>query len=295
MRPVYPQPGFIEADTHLLLASGQFAFADCYTITPRYGDILRVTTAGITVKVVPIDSEEVVSYESPSNLQISGLRLNIGIGTTVDEQEMALQYDQTAEFLGLPFARAIRLGRLDGATISRDRFFAKKFNDPWVGGTPLFRGRMSSVDSLSRAGAIIKVKSELVLLNTNMPRDLYQPNCVHTLYDPGCTLDKDDFKQDGITEAGSTSQAINWSGATADLSLGMIYMDTPEGITLVRTIRYAETGKLHLAYPLDFSPPDGTVFEAYPGCSRTYERCGEFNNQEHFKGFPFLPVAETAI
>lgn len=295
MRPVYPQPGFTEADTHLLLASRQFAFADCYTIIPRYGDILRVTTAGVTVRVVPIGGEEVVSYESPSNLQVSGLRLSIGIGTTVDEQEMAFQYDQTAEFLGLPFARAIRLGRLDGATISRDRFFTKKFGDAWVGGTPLFRGRMSSVDSLSRAGAVVKVKSELVLLNTLMPRDLYQPNCVHTLYDPGCTLDKDDFKQEGTTEGGSTSQVIRWGGATPSLSLGMIYIDTPEGITLVRTIRHAEVGKLYLAYPLDFSPVEGTAFEAYPGCSRTYERCGEFNNQEHYKGFPFLPVAETAV
>lgn len=159
----------------------------------------------------------------------------------------------------------------------------------------MFQGRMSSVDSLSRAGAIFKVKSELVLLNTNMPRDLYQPNCVHTLYDQGCGLDKEDHRIEGIVEAGSTSQLINWGDATEDLTFGFLYMDTPEEITLVRTIRRAETGKLHLAYPLDFDPPDGTTFDAYPGCDRTYARCGELDNQEHFKGFPFLPVAETAI
>lgn len=295
MRPVFAQPGYTENDVKSLLASRQFAFADCYTITPRYGNILRLTTAGTKISVVPLDGDEGVDYLSPSNLQVSGLRLKIGVGTEVDEQDMSIQFDQTATAWGLPWGRAIRLGRLDGATIRRDRFFTKRWREPWVGGTPLFRGRISSIDSITRAGANVKVKSDLVLLNTNMPRDLYQPGCVHTLYDPGCALDKDAYKQLATVEAGSTSQILNWAGATEALSLGMIYMPAPGGVTLVRTIRKATETQLFLAYPLDFSPLPGTAFEAYPGCNRTYQRCGEFNNQEHFKGFPFLPVAETAI
>lgn len=295
MRPIIPQPGYVEADVTLMLASRQFAFADCYTIQPRYGDPILLTTSGKKVTVVPIDGVSPTDYLSPGNLQVSGLRLKVGVGTEVDEQDMGISYDQTAQAWGIPWGRAIRLGRLDGATISRDRFFSKNWDSPWVGGIPLFRGKISSVDSITRAGANVKVKSDLVLLNTNMPRDLYQPGCVHTLYDPGCGLDRGDFKQDGIAESGSTSQVINWAGATEDLSLGMIHMDTPEGVTLVRTIRKATTTQLFLAYPLDFTPETGTAFEAYPGCSRTYERCGELSNQEHFKGFPFLPVAETAL
>lgn len=296
MRPITPQPGYSVADTTAILSSRQFAFADCYTISPRYGDPIRITTAGLKVSVVPLGGSTAVDFLSPANLQISGLRLKVGVGTEVDEQDMQINYDQTAQAWGVPWGKALRLGRLDGATISRDRFFCKSWRSPWVGGIPLFRGRVSSIDSISRAGANVKVKSDLVLLNTNMPRDLYQPGCVHTLYDPGCGLNKESFKQTGTVGAGSTSQIINWSGSSTSLSLGMIYIDTPEGgVTLVRTIRQASSTQLTLAYPLDFVPATGVSFEAYPGCSRTYERCGELANQSHFKGFPFLPVAETAI
>lgn len=295
MRPVYPQPGYVEADTHLLLGSGQYAFADCYVITPKYGDPLYITVIGKDLTVVPPGAMSPVTYKSPSDYLISGLRLVMGTGINVDEQELTFSYTESAELMGLPFPRAIRAGRLDGSTITRHRFFAKSMEGPWVGGVLLFKGRMSSVDNLSRSGAVIKVKSELVLLNTNLPRHLYQPNCVHSLYDPGCGLNREDFIQSGAVQSGSTSQVINWSGSTVELSLGVIYLDSPGGITLVRTIREATSSQLRLAYPLDTIPTVGTTFDVYPGCNQTYERCGEFNNQEHFKGFPFLPVAETAI
>lgn len=295
MRTVYPQPGYVEADTHFLLGSGQYAFADCYVITPKYGDVLRITVIGKDIDVVPPGEAVSVKYSSPDDYLVSGLRLSMGTGINVDEQEMTFSYNADALLMGLPFPQAIRAGRLDGAIIARHRFFAKSMRDPWVGGILLFQGKMSSVDRLSRAGAVIKIKSDLVLLNTKLPRDLYQPSCVHTLYDAGCSLDREDFVQSGAVEAGSTSQVINWLGATTELSLGVIYVDSPGGVTLVRTIREATADKLYLAYPLDTIPTAGTTFTVYPGCNRTYERCGEFSNQSHFKGFPFLPVAETAI
>ena len=295
MRTITPQPGYDAADVRALIDSRQFAFADCYTVTPRYGDPLLLTRCGKGVTVVPLTGGSAITYLSPRNLQVEGLMLRVGIGTEADEQEMSFSYDSTAQAWGIPMPRAIQLGRLDGATISRDRFFAKSFRDPWLGGIPLFRGRMASVDSISRVSARFKIKSDLILLNIQMPRDLFQPGCVHTLYAPGCALDKDDFKTIGTVETGSTSLDIQWAGATSEFSLGMVYIDTPEGVTLVRTILHSTGTSLELAYPLDFVPSPGLTFEAYPGCNRSYDRCGEFNNQEHYKGFPFVPVAETAV
>lgn len=295
MRPIYPQTGYTEANVVALLKSRQLIFADCYTITPRYGAVLRLTTRGVTTRVKLFDGSGPVNFESPSNLQISGLKLNIGIGTEVDEQDMQLSYDQTTVAWGIPLPKALRLGRLDGAVIRRDRYFAQSSDSPWMGGTPLFQGKVSSIDSIGRSGATIKIKSDLTLFNTRIPKDLFQPNCVHTLYDPGCTLDKEDFKVSGTTGAGSTAQVINWAGALPKFSLGMIYIDTPEGVTLVRTIRKATSTQLFLSYPIEFVPPNGTAFDAYEGCDRTYARCGVFSNEEHYKGFPFIPVAETAL
>lgn len=296
MRPITPQTGYTEADLTSLLEGKNLVFTDCYTIVPKYGNTIRMTTAGRSVKdVIPTGGGSPVTYLVFPNLKVGGLRLKIGIGTQVDEQELVFDYDQTAEAFQLPFARAVRLGRFDGALVKRERFFSENWGTPWVGCVPLFYGRISTADKFNRTQTIFKVKSELILLNVQTPADLYQPGCVHTLYDPGCTLDKDDFKTTGTVESGSTSQVINWAAADANLTLGMIYITTPEGTTLVRTIRKCDAGQLFLAYPLEWLPTVGTTFDAFEGCNRMRSRCIEFSNEENFKGFPFVPVAETAI
>lgn len=295
MRPITPQPGYTEQDLKDLLATKRFAFADCFSIINKDLEVLRYTTVQKNVVIAnPVEGGGLETTWTSTGPKVSGLRLEIGVGVEVDEQTMRLDFAPDAEYRGLPFPTAIRYGRFDGGTIRRDRYFCERLGSPWIGGVPLFVGQTSTADKIGRSFAELKVKSDLVLLKMPMPRKLFQPQCLHTLFDPGCGLEKAAFEQTGIVESGSTQSFIKWAGATAGLKAGTVYIEDAGGVTLVRTIESVGGGGVHLVYPLEVLPLTGTNFKAYPGCIRTYARCGEFSNQANYQGFPFVPVAETA-
>jgi len=45
------------------------------------------------------------------------------------------------------------------------------------------------------------------------------------------------------------------------------------------------------------SPPQaGDVFKVYPGCNKRQDTCkNKFNNIVHFRGFPYIPSADTVV
>jgi uncharacterized phage protein (TIGR02218 family) len=52
---------------------------------------------------------------------------------------------------------------------------------------------------------------------------------------------------------------------------------------------------LTLTPPLLAAPAPGDAFTAWPGCDRALSTCrNKFNNIGNFRGFPWIPVPETA-
>ena len=52
---------------------------------------------------------------------------------------------------------------------------------------------------------------------------------------------------------------------------------------------------LTLTPPLLAPPAPGDAFTAWPGCNRALSTCrNKFNNAGNFRGFPWIPVPETA-
>ena len=84
-----------------------------------------------------------------------------------------------------------------------------------IDGVTMFKGRVSTVDRVGRTSAQITVASPLVVLDFDMPRNIYSPTCLHTLYDAGCGLNALDFQYNGDVGAGSTATVILGSGALA--------------------------------------------------------------------------------
>lgn len=297
MRPITNQPGYTDTDLDNLLAGDQFVFAECYTIILTTGQKYYFTNAQQSVSVVPVGDPMRVNYLAGQML-IKGLRFKIGVGVEVDEQTVTLSYSPDVLIRNVTVPEAIRRGYLDGARITRDRFFAAEWGSPWIGGIPMFHGRVSTADSAGRVASKLKVKSDLVLLNINEPSTLEQPSCTHTLFDTGCKLNRASFSTIATITAGTpTSSFIPWTGALASHSLGTFHIDDGYGVTLIRTIRQAVAGVgLNLAYPLEIVPVVGDSFTAWPGCDRLLTTCQSalFNNQQNFLGFPFVPVAETA-
>lgn len=300
MKAVNLQPGFIQADADELLASGQFVYGECFTITPKFGAVLRYTNSASDISVVPIiGGPGRVTYLSRVVI-ISGLRFKSTVGVEVDEQTVELAYTDGLTYQGaITWSEALRLGRLDGATVRRDRFFASAWGQPWVFGITMFAGRVSTCSKVGRQSATVNVKSDMVLLSMKMPRDLYQPQCRNTWGDgAGCDLVQDNFATQTVVGASPTRSIIPWSGITEDHVMGKLFIEGGDSVTRIRTILRVNVGvSAEVIYPLDFDPIAGQNVVFYPNCRREYARCGLYHATpaQKYIGFPFVPVAETAV
>lgn len=301
MRTITPQPGHTEAEVIAALESGQFVYADCYTIEPLQGDKIRYTNYQQPVSVVPVGEVMGVTYRS-NGLIIAGLRVKMATGIEVDEQQLQIDYASTTLYQNdLPWPQALLQGRLDGATIRRDRYISAGPGQPWLGGFPWFAGLVSNLSTVGRQSASMNVKSNLVLLNIQMPRDLWEANCKNTWGDPACGVTQSLWAVTATVGSSPTRTFLPWTGGDATYALGKVNIDNGDSTTRVRTISRADGTGLYLSYPLDFDPVAGMTFTAYPGCSRTDDAtygCPKYHGVDwpkRFKGFPFVPVAETAV
>jgi hypothetical protein len=301
VKQIYPQPGYSDADLHTLLVSGEFIYAEAITIVPKVGDTILYTNGQRDVSVVPIiGGPGRVTYQA-GKVIVKGLRYKTAIGVEVDEQTIDMAYSDEILYQGfLTWPEALKQGRLDGADIRRDRYFAESWDSPWIAGIRMFAGKVSNLDKVGRMSATINVKSDLVLLNIQMPKDLWQPQCKNSWADGlGCPVDRSlHVVQTTVGGPTPTRSFIPWTGATDDFNMGTCYIESFDNVTRVRTILKSDPGVgVHLIYPLDFDPTVGQDISFYPNCRRLEANCGTYNAnpEETFIGFPFVPIVETAL
>lgn len=280
-----------------ILESGEpFVFADCFTIMLRSGTILRYTNAQLPLRFTPPGDVAPRTFVSRSVI-IDGMSMRSVRGIEVDEQDCLVSAPPETLVDGVPFMSALRLGQFDGGIILRDRAYLQNWASNVAGAIRLFSGRVSAIDPGGDTKAMMKVKSELIVLDQEMPRNAFQMSCKHTLFDAGCTLIKGDFATTDVAGMGSTRGVIEWAGATAgEFDLGTMHFETGANVGQQRTIRRSNGTQIILVFPFDNVPVAGDQFKVFPGCDYTRDRCENFfNNLDNFRGFPFVPVAETAL
>ena len=292
-----PAPSYLQT----FLQSDQLILADLFTFTLLDGTILLYTNATEDI-VVPQPGGQPITWIA-NDVLITGARLSCKIGVSVDEQTLKLAYRPTSMVGGQTFAAALWQGLFDGAFVERDRVGLTAFGQPPVGNgengadgrVTLFYGRVSTIDQAGRVSASIKVKSLLSLLTLDMPHNLWQPGCLHTLYDAGCTLIKSAHAAQGIVGAGATDAVIPWSASTAAIyGQGTIRFQSGVNIDVARTVKSSSATGLVLSRPLAAAPAAGDSFVVYQGCDKTLATCtGRFANQAHFRGFPYVPPPEV--
>lgn len=282
MKPASP------ALINLLTTSRQFVCADLFTLTTAIGGVYYYTTADIEIKV------DGITY-SPFGLQISGLRYKLTSTLEADEQSIVIGSTSTDLIGTVPFVVALQQGAFDGGRVTRQRAYLTDWNSPPVGTILLFTGYISTITSLTRTQAEIKVKSDLALLDVQMPRRLYQVNCLNTLYDAGCGVIKSAYAFAGTVEAGSTVTTINWAGATsAAFWLGTVVFTNGVNTGITRTIKNSTGTQLILNTPLPNPCNTGDEFTAHWGCDKTAATCAnKFNNFANNTSFPFVPSQVT--
>lgn len=264
--------------------------ADCYTFTLRTGTVLTYTNADVPITMGG------VTFAANSVL-VDGLAFNCKAGLDVDQQQINLAARPTDTVLGVPFLIALHHGVFDGCEVQRERAFLASWGATPIGSVTLFKGRMTSIDQIGRTSAQVTVASDLVLLDIDMPRNLFQLTCVHTLYDSGCGLVKNAFGTNGTVGAAATPLTIPWSGAAAVHTQGTILFTSGVNAGVSATIKSVVAAtSLTLAYPLYAAPTAGDGFTAYQGCDHRLATCQtQFNNQANFRGFPFIPPPTTAF
>ena len=281
----------------LLGQSTQFLMCDLLTITQASGVVTRLTTYGSDLVV----SGNTFSSSAPTFTRDT---MKVSVGVDVDTMGVTLQCGlgaSAALLSGVPWPQAVRTGALDGARVTLERLFMATPGDVSAGTVVLFAGRVAEATP-SRDEVVMSVKSDLELLDSNLPRNLFQPGCVHTLYDAGCTLLKSAFANALTILSGAT---VNQITATTSRPSGYFNLGT---ITFTSGVLNGQSFsvKLHtlsgsvgtftFPLPLPQAPGTGDTFNAYPGCDKTLTTCQTtFANSAHFRGDPFIPAPEVAV
>lgn len=280
----------------LLDSNEPFAYVDTYKFTLNDGTILRYCAGQQPVRYQPNNEFAPATYLA-RGVVISGITMHSTRGLKVDEQNLDISAGPNVFVKGQPFMIAARLGFFDGAILQRDRVYYQTWGGGPLGSITLFIGRTSVIDPAGGTKISMAVKSELVVLDTQMPRNKFQTGCKNTLFDDGCTLDKDAAAVAGNLTVGSTRQLLNWADADAGVfDLGTITFETGPNVGVSRTVRVSTGSQLVLVFPLDFVPGATDQFKAYPGCDLTASTClNKFANLDNFRGFPYVPTSETGV
>ena len=281
----------------LLASTSEFFMCDLLTITQLSGAVTRLTTW---------DTSLTIGGNTFSAGPLTFVRdtMKVSIGVTADTMGVTLQCGSgaAAVLLGsVPWPQAVRTGALDGARVKLERLFMATPGDTSAGTVALFSGRVAEATP-SRDMVALSVKSDLELLDTQFPRNLYQPGCMHTLFDAGCTLSKAAFANPLTTLIGAspTSVSATTSRPTQYFDLGTITFTSGAlsglSFSVKSFVLTGGTGTFTFAQPLPSAPAAGDTFTAYPGCDKTLTTCQtKFSNLAHFRGYPFIPAPETLL
>lgn len=311
-RPVTLNTGFLLSDYEALGTSRQFVYQDVFTLYLASGEKHTWTNAQWDITVPPCDNATAMVTYSSRDVLIEGMRFkqNSGQASRTGDPTVSIPVDEQTIIIkpnlnpssptlinGIPFMSALVTGDLDGAIWERDRWYFARPGSPGVGGVPVFYGIAGEIQQLGRTQAQMKVRSDMALLNIQMPRNLCQPNCIYTLYDVGCGVSKSANVTHTTVGTSPTRSFIPWTGATAQFTLGEVFFEAGPNINRTATIKTGVPGSgLQLNFPVPFTPLAGDAIAVYPGCDRTYGGgCAYFANQSRFRGHQWVPPVEFGV
>ncbi len=262
-------------------------FAELYTFTLLDNSVYKYTSLDVNVGAF-LSGELFIRRGS----------MRQAIGLDVDDLDLTIIPNSSANIAGTGWLAAIRNGALDGASVILQKAFFKWWEPgALIETTTFFTGNVSDIDPLGRSAASLRVKSAIEMLAVQWPRMTYESQCVWRLYDSGCGASKTNFLVSGNTSAGGNTRVFPTSLGQANnyFNLGVIRFTSGNNLDLMRTVQAYSAGNVTVAYPLLNSPGSNDSFQIYPGCDKTRAVCANtFNNTIKFRGFPFIPSPEAA-
>lgn len=306
MKVQYPSGAAITPTQLELVQSGRALLGEMYTFYLADG-----TEDYFSSLDIPINFNGHVF--KANSLRIDGMKFKLSVGVNVDEQDIKISAYPGDKLAGGAFLSSILDGAMDGGYVARDRGWwepvtgvaALDYQNPPSLVIRLSYMRWSTITKGGRTHVEAKLKSPMVLLNINMPRNYYTPGCRHTLYDSQCTLVKAAYGKIGIVDTGSTLQTIAWKGGVVNPVGGDSLPNYAQGRLLWISgpnenaqfpIANNDTTYLQLMQPMDIAANVGDVFIAYAGCSKMLSTCkNKFNNSVHWRGFDLIPPVYVSL
>lgn len=275
-----------------LLNLDQFLMADLYTFVTVQGDVYCYTNYDYDLTV-----DGVIYKADGPIIEREGITTSLSL--EVDNLELNISVTPDTTFNDIPIAWAFHNGTLDGGRFILERLFLdiNKPLDTSAGTVKLFDGRLIEPEII-RNKIQVSVASDTDVLDVQMPRELYQAGCLNTLFDSSCGLKAQEFMLTSTVQTGTTTSKIlcELNKPQGWFTQGVVEFTQGVNKGLKRTVRIHETGIILLTLPLLETPQVGETIKVYPGCDKLLETCGNrFKNTEQFRGFPFIPVPETAV
>lgn len=276
-----------------LINNNKYEYCDLVTITPVVGAAIYLTNADLDLTVSSITySHNTFGFKRSST--------KIHIGLQVDEMDFSMFDFGSNTVAGVSIYEACANGYFDNAHIKVQRLF--KYPDQnadylvW-----LFEGNVANANPM-RHNISFKVKSELEKLNLPVPRNLYQPTCVNTLYDTNCAVVKATYTKTGTVSSVASKSVFSGTLSTTPTSglydLGYVTFTSGANNGLSRSIKTqtgTTTATMTLYYPLPYTIANADTFSITQGCDKTYDGgCTKFANTAAFRGFDFIPRNEDA-
>lgn len=293
-----------------LIESGNFDTSLCYTFSLRGGGTVLLSEATFTIK----SGATVWPGLGPLTVDGGTSTPSLGhwkVGSDVDQWQLTIAPRLIDAVTGAtlpdkigdqPFLAAVRARLLAGAgALVQEAYFdrASGYYPPAVGGaTPvgfltIFRGSVGPTEVVN-GQAIITLLDFRQLLQTQMPRNIYQAGCQHTLYDSGCKLSAPAFRQTGSVTAVQSRSLFSTSApapaGSGTYDLGRVTITSGENAGITRTIQSWDGAQLvQVSPPFPFAIAVGDAASMYPGCDKTMASCTAFGNLNNFGGNPYIP------
>lgn len=279
-----------------LLNSGvPLEMADLYTITLGNGTVIRwsghskaITGNGNTWLLGPTIQRSKIRWTIGVSVDDLTVMMNDAIGTTIN---------------GLGFQAFVRGGGFLGATLQVDKAYWTAGDTGPRGALFCFSGTVAEVSG-GRNEVTLTVNSPLQLLNTQLPREIWQAGCLNTVYDSACTLSTASFSATATASAASdatrTTFITNLVQAGGYFSQGYAVGLTGANAGIQRAVKTHinafGVAQLVVANAWPFLVASGDTFTVVAGCDGTQGTCtSKFNNVIHFRGQPYIPTANTVM
>ncbi len=267
-------------------------------------DLLTITLAngGGVVRLTNYDVDLLVDgqlYPAGATLYERGT-VKVAVGLVADGIRVVLFPPSDALLNGVSWQAAAQRGLFDGARVSVDKIIMPAPRDTSLGPVNLFAGRVADVDA-DRSSIELTCKSDVELLDTPFPRNVYQPTCGFTLFDSFCALSRAAFTTASAAESGSTAKVLNdltLTQASGYFDLGTVTMTSGALAGQSRPIKAYTLGSpstIELLRPIPAAPAAGDTMDVVPGCDKRQVTCDtKFANLARFRGQPYIPAPEQA-